>query len=918
MKYEQRLAAAAQLAELDDDEENLRTVEEVAKKCRLWGIMAELKPHQSQGVSWLIRRYVRGVNVILGDEMGLGKTLQAICLLAYLKIERKRPGPFLVLCPLSVTDGWASEFAKFSPSLRVLRYVGDKEHRLEMRKEIFEYVSKRTSKSGAEQDLPFDVFLTTYDLAMLDASFLSHIRWHYAIIDEAQRIKNPSSVLYTTLQERYMIPRRLLMTGTPVQNNLSELWALLHFCMPLVFGALEDFVATFKKAAGDNTSGDDKQVKLLRYIVQVFMLRRTKAFLVQNGTLTLPPLSEVTVMAPLVPLQKKIYISLLRKELPKLLTRSVGTLQQQSLQNIVVQLRKACSHPYLFGGVEPEPFEEGEHLVQASGKLLILDALLQKLHLDGHRVLIFAQMTRTLDILQDYLELRRYSYERLDGSVRAEERFAAVQSFSGKPSSVQEASGVENPDDDTNKAFVFLISTRAGGVGLNLVAADTVIFYEQDWNPQVDKQALQRAHRIGQLHHVLAISIVTENTVEEVIMSRGKRKLQLTHNVIGPDDSELGENGTEDPSGNDLRSMIIYGLHKFDPSEDVEWNSNETRSTEMKNMAEKVLGTRLHSSMNMVDERFKIDSQGRTGIDSIYFYDGNDVSSETFIETDSHHDKNADEVAFESWMDRVKDIPLNDQLVNDARGRNRASSHIELEEARAEKRRKIEDRKLAKWEALDYKSLAVEDVSERLSIEQQSSDSGEVQFVFGDCTHPIKCDPNEATIIFSCVDNSGNWGSGGMFDALSNISQKVPDAYGKAHECQDLHLGDLHLIPISGKCSDEHEQGLPNEGSQWVALAVVQTYNPRRKVPRSDISLDHLEICLKKASISAFQNSASIHMPRIGFRSTDKRTEWYTVERLLHKYSAIYDVKIYVYYFKWKLKGNLSNLNHLNQDVALA
>ncbi|KAH9292413.1 hypothetical protein KI387_042403, partial [Taxus chinensis] len=429
----------------------------------------------------------------------------------------------------------------------------------------------------------------------------------------------------------------------------------------------------------------------------------------------------------------------------------------------VVQLRKACSHPYLFSGVEPEPFEEGEHLVQASGKLLILDVLLQKLHSNGHRVLIFAQMTRTLDILQDYLGLRGYSYERLDGSVRAEERFAALQRFSEKYSGVHESSNIENPNDDGHKAFVFLISTRAGGVGLNLMAADTVIFYEQDWNPQVDKQALQRAHRIGQLHHVLAINIVTENTVEEVIMHRAKRKLQLTRNVIGPDDSDLGENGSEDVARNDLRSMIIYGLHKFDPSEDVEKSSNETGYTEMKSMAEKVLDTRLHGKYN---------------------------------ESNLHYDKNADEAAFESWMNKAKDGSLNDELVNDVRGRNKASCHNELEEARAEKRRKTEDKKLAKWEALGYRSLAVEDVSERLSIEPNSN-SGEVQFVFGDCTNPIKGHSKESTIIFSCVDNSGNWGSGGMFDALSNVSQKVPDAYLKAHECQDLHSGDLHLIRIS-------------------------------------------------------------------------------------------------------------------------
>lgn len=181
----------------------------------------------------------------------------------------------------------------------------------------------------------------------------------------------------------------------------------------------------------------------------------------------LPSLTEITVMAPLVSLQKKVYTSILRKELPKLLALSSSASNHQSLQNMVIQLRKACSHPYLFPGIEPEPYEEGEHLVKASGKLIILDQLLEKLHDSGHRVLLFAQMTHTLDILQDFLELRKYSYERLDGSVRAEERFAAIRSFSGQ-------SGRSGSESDQNSSFVFMISTRAGGVGLNLVAADTV------------------------------------------------------------------------------------------------------------------------------------------------------------------------------------------------------------------------------------------------------------------------------------------------------------------------------------------------------------------------------------------------------------------------------------------------------------
>ncbi|WCJ27057.1 Chromatin-remodeling ATPase INO80 [Euphorbia peplus] len=196
-------------------------------------------------------------------QMGLGKTLQALCFLSYLKVNYKSPGSFLVMCPLSVTDGWVSEIAKFTLKLKVLRYVGDKEQRRNLGKTLHEHVKEQPTSTGDESVLPFDVLLTTYDIALMDQDFLSQIPWHYAVIDEAQRLKNPSSVLYNVLRERFLMPRVLLMTGTPIQNNLTELWALMHFCMPSVFGKREQFLSTFKEA-GDPTSGDQ-----LSYLQQV-------------------------------------------------------------------------------------------------------------------------------------------------------------------------------------------------------------------------------------------------------------------------------------------------------------------------------------------------------------------------------------------------------------------------------------------------------------------------------------------------------------------------------------------------------------------------------------------------------------------------------------------------------------------------
>ncbi|XP_073260480.1 probable helicase CHR10 isoform X3 [Populus alba] len=804
------------------------------------------------------------------SSMGLGKTLQAISFLSYLKVHQKSSGPYLVLCPLSVTDGWVSEIDKFTPKLKVLRYVGEKEHRRSLRKTIHEHVKESPSSSDVSL-LPFDVLLTTYDIALVDKEFLSQIPWHYAIVDEAQRLKNPKSVLYNVLIDQFLMPRRLLMTGTPIQNNLTELWALMHFCMPSVFGTLDQFLSTFRETADASSDHDatkvKRQFKTLKSILKSFMLRRTKSTLIKCGNLVLPSLTEITVMAPLVSLQKKVYASILRKELPKLLALSSSASNHQSLQNMVIQLRKACSHPYLFPGIEPEPYKEGEHLVKASGKLTILDQLLEKLHDSGHRVLLFAQMTHTLDILQDFLELRKYSYERLDGSVRAEERFAAIRSFSGQ-------SGRSGSESDQNSSFVFMISTRAGGVGLNLVAADTVIFYEQDWNPQVDKQALQRAHRIGQMNHVLSINLVTRHTVEEVIMQRAKRKLQLSHDVVGDDVMEEDRKETGGIETGDLRS-IIFGLHRFDLSEVNSEKSNELNASELKALAQKVIALRCEQILDKDDRKFEVNPIGQEkGLD---FVSGGDSALASY-------DPGLDEASYLSWVEKFKETSQsNENPVMDLGNRRNLpdNKYLNLEAAK----KKAEEKKLSKWEALGYHSLSVGDPIYPVDGDALS-DSGFVHFVVGDCTHPDKLCSSEPSVIFSCVDESGNWGHGGMFDALAKLSSSIPAAYQQASEFRDLHL------------ENTDGQNMEGDTPRWVALAVVQSYNPRRKVPRSEISILDLEACLSKASFAAAQNSASIHMPRIGYQDGTDRSQWYTVERLLRKYASVFGIKIYVYYYR--------------------
>lgn len=514
---------------------------------------------------------------------------------------------------------------------------------------------------------------------------------------------------------------------------------------------------------------------------------------------------------------------------------------------------------------------------QASGKLIILDKLLKKLHDSGHRVLLFAQMTHTLDILQDFLELRGYSYERLDGSIRAEERFAAIRSFS-KQSCVGDLSA----SSENSCAFVFLISTRAGGVGLNLVAAGTVVFYEQDWNPQVDKQALQRAHRIGQENHVLSINLVTAQTVEEVIMRRAERKLQLSHSVIG-DEIYQEEKETVGPEGGDLRSVIL-GLHILDHAETIDEKTDQLNGSELTEMVEKIAAFRDKIQSGKIDRKFEINPTDML----------NEQGSLEFRGPESiAYDPGLDEASYRSWVEKFKEVsPLNNDIELDMRSR-RGLPEEKLLKAEAARKKSIE-KKVSKWEALGYHSLSVSYPVIPTETDMFSG-SGAVHFVYGDCTHPLRDSPSDHAIIFSCVDQSGKWGRGGMFDALAGLSSNIPDAYEKAHEFGDLHLGDLHLIPLEEDC-DDGASG--SHVSQWVALAVVQSYNPRRKTPRGDICIAHLEECLAKASYSAAQNSASIHMPRIGYQDGSNRSEWYAVERLLRKYAALYGIQIFVYYYR--------------------
>eukprot|EP00079_Xenopus_tropicalis_P023419 XP_012815803.1 PREDICTED: SWI/SNF-related matrix-associated actin-dependent regulator of chromatin subfamily A member 5 isoform X1 [Xenopus tropicalis] len=359
-----------------------------------------LRDYQVRGLNWLISLYENGINGILADEMGLGKTLQTISLLGYMKHYRSIPGPHMVLVPKSTLHNWMAEFKRWVPSLCAICLIGDKDHRAAFVRDVL---------------LPgeWDVCVTSYEMLIKEKSVFKKFNWRYLVIDEAHRIKNEKSKLSEIVRE-FKTTNRLLLTGTPLQNNLHELWALLNFLLPDVFNSAEDFDSWFDT---NNCLGDQKLVERLHMVLKPFLLRRIKADVEKS----LPPKKEIKIYVGLSKMQREWYTKILMKDIDIL--NSSGKTDKMRLLNILMQLRKCCNHPYLFDGAEPgPPYTTDMHLVTNSGKMVVLDKLLPRLKEQGSRVLIFSQMTRVLDILEDYCMWRNYEYCRLDGQTPHEER----------------------------------------------------------------------------------------------------------------------------------------------------------------------------------------------------------------------------------------------------------------------------------------------------------------------------------------------------------------------------------------------------------------------------------------------------------------------------------------------------------------
>ncbi|KAF1924261.1 ISWI chromatin-remodeling complex ATPase ISW2 [Didymella exigua CBS 183.55] len=568
------------------------------------GVTATMKPYQLSGLSYMVHLYNNGFSGILGDEMGLGKTLQTLSLFQYLEeLDRKMGAtseelrPYLVVCPLSVLNSWVTEAQKWVPELKVLRIHGTKNERDRLKRvatgmedmqghetELLKG-RKASRKAGLKRSAyedsgsSYKIIVTTYDTFQADASWFKHsFLWRYVVLDEGHKIKSNTTNISTSLRN-VNSEYRMILTGTPLQNNLLEMWALLAWLYPDVF--TENTQDLFRDSF-DLTRGkvNKKTMDDARHLLELVMLRRMKDS--PNVNLGLPPKEEILLYVPLTPMQRFWYTRLLTRvgqgmlndlfangkekekatieqdkqddvllermqqletrpdtigdqgeweETAQIMRQALKKEQEtntvtnksawQKLMNLVMQLRKCCSHPYLLPGVSPDPYYLGEHIIRASGKFILLDKLLKHTVLEqGKKVLIFSGFTHTLDCCEDLLSMisnhgTEFKHLRLDGSTGRARRNLDIRLFNQAGSDYK----------------VMLLSTRAGGLGINLTSAQDVIFLDEDWNPQITLQAEARAHRIGQTQPVTIYKLCTQGTVEEQMMGRIRKKLYLSAKI---------------------------------------------------------------------------------------------------------------------------------------------------------------------------------------------------------------------------------------------------------------------------------------------------------------------------------------------------------------------------------------------------
>ncbi|GJJ08782.1 hypothetical protein Clacol_003001 [Clathrus columnatus] len=503
----------------------------------------KLKEYQLKGLQWMVSLYNNRLNGILADEMGLGKTIQTISLITFLIERKKQSGPYLVVVPLSTMNNWQNEFAKWAPKVRVLMYKGNPN----MRKAI----------QGEIRQGQYQVLITTYEYIIKDKSYLSRPRWVHMIIDEGHRMKNTQSKLSQTLTQFYHSRYRLILTGTPLQNNLPELWALLNFVLPKIFNSVKSFDEWFNTPFA-NTGTQDKIelneeeqlliIRRLHKVLRPFLLRRLK----KDVESELPDKVENIIKVKMSGLQSQLYKQMKNRKLGINMTGAPAKGNAfTGLTNELMQFRKICQHPFLFETIEDDINPLGyvnDTIYRSSGKFELLSRILPKLFKTNHRV---------MDIMEDFLKWMGWEYLRLDGGTKPDERADYVKRW--------------NTPDSPLK--VFILSTRAGGLGLNLQTADTVIIFDSDWNPHADLQAQDRAHRIGQTKAVRILRLITEKSVEEAIQSRAMAKLSVDQKVIQA--GRFNNMSSREEQENLLREILMLDHDQGDEEEAGDMNDDE-------------------------------------------------------------------------------------------------------------------------------------------------------------------------------------------------------------------------------------------------------------------------------------------------------------------------------------------------------
>ncbi|XP_008934076.1 PREDICTED: SWI/SNF-related matrix-associated actin-dependent regulator of chromatin subfamily A containing DEAD/H box 1, partial [Merops nubicus] len=510
----------------------------------------ELKPYQKIGLNWLALLHKHGLNGILADEMGLGKTIQAIAFLAYLYQEGNR-GPHLIVVPASTLDNWTREIRLWCPELDVLVYYGSQEDRKHLRVDIMNKV------------VDFNVIVTTYNCAISsseDRGLFRRLKLNYAIFDEGHMLKNMSSIRYQHLMT-INAKHRLLLTGTPVQNNLLELMSLLNFVMPHMFSSstseIRRMFSSKTKTAEETSIYEKERIAHAKQIIKPFILRRVKEEVLKQ----LPPKKDLIELCDMSEKQEQLYCDLFNK-LKKTIDSNV---KHSDMGNVMMQLRKMANHPLLHRQyytndrlrkmstlmlLEPTHCDASPDLIFEdmtvmtdfelhllcqqysnvhnfkldmdqildSGKFRALERILSDLKEKGDRVVLFSQFTMMLDILEVFLKHWQYRYLRLDGKTHISDRIHLIDQF--------------NTDMGI---FVFLLSTKAGGLGINLTSANVVILHDIDCNPYNDKQAEDRCHRVGQTREVKVIKLISKGTIEESMLKVSQQKLKLEQDMTAAD-----------------------------------------------------------------------------------------------------------------------------------------------------------------------------------------------------------------------------------------------------------------------------------------------------------------------------------------------------------------------------------------------